>query len=114
MRYVLPTTIIFVAAALAGCDRPAPGTTASTTVVKEQPTSVAQSPAVVKEKETYVQHDVATPPTSTSSTTVVNPPAQSSPQPGTTERSSTTTTSRVDTPVGTATETKTESTRTSQ
>jgi hypothetical protein len=31
MRYVLPTAIIAVAAALAGCDRP--GTTASTTVV---------------------------------------------------------------------------------
>lgn len=108
MKYVLPTAIIAIAAALGGCDRP--GTTASTTVVKE-PTTVAQSPAVVKEKETYIQRDVpAAPPESSSSTTIVNPPAQ----PSTTERSRTTTTSRVDTPVGTATETRTESTKTSQ
>ena len=98
MKYVLPTTIIAIAAALSGCDRP--GTTASTTVVKE-PTTVAQTPAVVKEKETYVQRDVPTP---------TPAPAPES----TTERSRTTTTSRVDTPVGTATETKTETTKTSQ
>ena len=108
MKYVLPTTIIALAAALSGCDRP--GTTASTTIVKE-PATVAQTPAVVKEKETYVQRDVPTPaPESSSSTTIVNPPAQ----PTTTERSRTTTTSRIDTPVGTATETRTESTKTSQ
>src|ERR1700756_4068861 len=104
MKYVLPTAIIAVAAALAGCDRPV--TTSSTTVVKE-PTTVAESPAVVKEKETIIQRDVPTPP---ASTTIVNPPAQ----PGTTERSRTTTTSRIDTPMGTATETRTESTKTSQ
>src|SRR5690349_24713336 len=102
MIYVLPATIIAVAAALSGCDRP--GTTDSTTVVKE-PTTVAQSPTVVKEKETYIQHDVpSTPPASTSSTTIVNPPAEQ----GSTERSRTTTTSRVDTPAGTATRTQTE------
>ena len=108
MKYVLPTAIIAVAAALAGCDRPA--NTSSTTVVKE-PTSVAEGPAVVKEKETIVQPAT---PESTSSTTIVNPPAQPSPEPTTTERSRTTTTSRVDTPAGTATRTETQSTKTTQ
>lgn len=106
-KLALPLAIALTAAGLAACERPA--TTSSTTVV--QPT---------KERETVVQRDVpVTPPSSTSSTTIVNPPAAPSvtvdtSKPETTERSRTTTTERVDTPMGTATRTQTETSKTTK
>ena len=102
MKFLLPAAAIALAT-LTACERPA--STSSTTVV--QPT-----------KETVVQRDVPVAPSS--STTIVNPPApapsvtiDAKPE-ATTERSRTTTTERVDTPMGTATRTQTETSKTTR
>ena len=115
MKYALTAAALAIGV-LAGCDTQ-PNSTSSTTVVKE--------PTVVqKEKETVVQRDSTAP--STSSTTIVQPssPAPSSstsvnvdtskPESSTTETSRTSRESRVDTPMGTATKTETEVSKTTK